>query len=202
MATRADTDHWPRYNKAQRTRGVRDLCAEIIDRAGPGAGRRALDLGAGAGVETRALLAAGWSVHAIDSAPGSATQIREGLTGERAARLTIGEHSFADLDALPASDLVYAGYSLPFMDRNAFGDFWPLLTESVRPGGWVAVNLFGASDTWAADTSMNFWERSEIEALFAGLEQIEVREAEYDGMSFSGPKHWHVFDVIARRSGR
>ncbi|MDR4534661.1 class I SAM-dependent methyltransferase [Glutamicibacter sp. PS] len=156
MATRADTDHWPRYNKAQRTRGVRDLCAEIIDGAGPGAGRRALDLGAGAGVETRALLAAGWSVHAIDSAPGSATQIREGLTGERAARLTIGEHSFADLDALPASDLVYAGYSLPFMDRNAFGDFWPLLTESVRPGGWVAVNLFGVSDTWAADTSMNF----------------------------------------------
>ncbi|WP_255411451.1 hypothetical protein [Brachybacterium sp. YJGR34] len=32
----------------------------------------------------------------------------------------------------------------------------------------------------------------------AGIE--ELSEVERDGHSFSGPKHWHTFTVIARRA--
>ncbi|KZM36758.1 hypothetical protein OJAG_05270 [Oerskovia enterophila] len=30
------------------------------------------------------------------------------------------------------------------------------------------------------------------------LDVVAFREEDEDGPSFSGPKHWHVFDVIAR----
>ncbi|MGO3293883.1 MAG: hypothetical protein ACTIMB_14405 [Brachybacterium alimentarium] len=35
--------------------------------------------------------------------------------------------------------------------------------------------------------------------LLYGLEILELTEEERDGRSFSGPKHWHTFRVIARR---
>jgi methylase of polypeptide subunit release factors len=44
----------------------------VLDLAGSGAGRRALDLGGGAGVETQAILGRGWEVLAIDYDPEAA----------------------------------------------------------------------------------------------------------------------------------
>ena len=35
--------------------------------------------------------------------------------------------------------------------------------------------------------------------LVDGLELLALDEEDQDGDSFLGPKHWHVFDVIARR---
>ena len=64
-----DPEHWSSYNEAVRTRGVRQLCTDLLRLAGAGEGRRAVDLGCGTGTETKALLDAGWNVVAIDSAP-------------------------------------------------------------------------------------------------------------------------------------
>ncbi|QDW62231.1 hypothetical protein [Oerskovia sp. KBS0722] len=43
-----------------------------------------------------------------------------------------------------------------------------------------------------------FLTRPAAEALLDGLDVIAFREEDEDGESFSGPKHWHVFDVLAR----
>jgi hypothetical protein len=32
-----------------------------------------------------------------------------------------------------------------------------------------------------------------------GLDIVVLDETEEDGMSFLGPKHWHVFDLIVRK---
>lgn len=50
---------WQSYNEAQPTRPVRPLTAALLEHAGDGNGRHAIDLGCGSGVETRALAAAG-----------------------------------------------------------------------------------------------------------------------------------------------
>ncbi|PVZ53661.1 hypothetical protein C9424_17135 [Arthrobacter sp. H-02-3] len=69
MDNPADSKVWTEYTAAQATRGVRPLCLEAMGLAGPGNGRRAIDLGCGAGKETLALLDGGRQVLAVDSLP-------------------------------------------------------------------------------------------------------------------------------------
>jgi len=38
--------------------------------------------------------------------------------------------------------------------------------------------------------------------MAAGLEVIAIDEEDADGSSFVGDKHWHVFDIVARRPSR
>lgn len=62
------------------------------------------------------------------------------------------------------------------------------------------MDLFGERDDWAG-TDGTYLSREEAEALLDGLEVIELVEEEHDGRSFSGPKHWHPYRVLARRPG-
>ena len=196
----AHTDaHWATYNDAQAGGQVRPLCAEVIARAGDGAGRTAIDFGCGAGVETRALLRAGWHVHAIDAAPGTRQRVLTTTEVSDPTRLTIQVSDFHDLVELPAADLVYAGYSLHFVQPRDFPRVWTLLRASLLPGAWLAVNLLGERDSWAADPDMTFLSEASARALLRGLDLVSFTEEDEDGPAHSGPKHWHVFDVIARR---
>ena len=45
---------------------------------------------------------------------------------------------------------------------------------------------------------MNFQDRSEVTRLLDGLEILELHETERDGEAYSGPKHWHAYDILAR----
>jgi len=46
---------------------------------------------------------------------------------------------------------------------------------------------------------MRFIDVDAVRRLFDGLDVLALDEEDQDGDSFLGPKHWHVFDVIARR---
>jgi trans-aconitate methyltransferase len=196
MKKAPDEAHWSAYNAQQRCRAVRQLCREVLELAGPAAGRNAVDLGCGAGRETRALLEAGWRVHAIDAEP----SVTAALADVDDDRLTIEVTRFAELQALPDADLVHAGYSLPYQSPEQFGRLWTLIRSCLRPGGWFAGNLFGERDSWAGAEGMTFLSGSSARELFDGLDVLYWTELDEDGQAYSGPKHWHVFDVIARRA--
>jgi trans-aconitate methyltransferase len=100
---------------------------------------------------------------------------------------------------LPQADLIYAGYALPYTRPERFEAMWPALLRNLQPGGWLAVNLFGDRDSWADEPEETFLTEAAARALFAGLEVVRFDVEDEDGVAFSGPKHWHVFDVIARR---
>src|SRR5688500_4932830 len=100
MSDRHTTGHWARYNSGQTTRPVRDLCRRAMTLAGPGNGRTAIDLGCGAGRETRALLDAGWRVLAIDNEPGTEALLLRAIGGRHPA-LTVRTSGFEDLSSLP-----------------------------------------------------------------------------------------------------
>lgn len=166
--------------------------------AGPGAGRTAVELGCGIGVEARALADRGWQVHSFDgdvSVVPSLEALREGRSIMHAVR------RLEELTSLPANDLTLACVSLPFVDSRAFPALWRLILAGLRPGGVLAVDLFGDNDDWA-DGAGTFLNRTEVEQLLSSLDVISLVEDERDGMAFSGPKHWHTFEVIARRSTR
>ncbi|WP_201777619.1 class I SAM-dependent methyltransferase [Streptacidiphilus jiangxiensis] len=191
-------DDWEPFYAATSGNPVRALCLEAIRTAGDPRGRLALDLGAGAGRETAALLAAGWHVIALDGAPGAHLRIEASAPPEDRARLTVTEQSFGSLDRLPRAGLVYAGYALPFQRPDTFARTWSLIRAALEPGALLAVNLFGPRDTWAADPAITTHTLAEARALLDGLEIVALREEEREGHAVGGPKHWHVLDLVAR----
>jgi len=178
---------------------VRSLCLDAMALAGPGTGRQAIDLGCGAGKETLAMLGAGWNVHAVDSLPDTTERLLAIAPAEAAGRLSIEVWAFQDVRVLPPADLIFAGYSLPFIHPDRFGGFWAVMLDALRRQGVVAVNLFGDRDSWADIPEWNFHTEAQARQLFAGLEIVKFDVYDADGQSFRGPKHWHIYDVIARR---
>ena len=159
---------------------------------------QAVEIGFGDGTETLALLDAGWRVLAIDQAHQAAEVLRPRVPAGLEDRLEVRIASAATIE-LPRFDLIYAGYALSFLAPDELRRLWTEVRAMVRPGGLIVVNVFGVRDTWAGDPFMSFLDRGAVERMLAGLEVIALDEEDADGSSFTGDKHWHVFDVVARR---
>ena len=61
--------------------------------------------------------------------------------------------------------------------------------------------MLGERDSWAAGGDVNAHGRADAEALFDGWALERFDEEENDGDACSGPKHWHLFHVVARAPG-
>ena len=162
---------------------------------------RALDAGAGALNATKYLLSAGFAhVTAFDAAPAS-QKVAEGLPPGRA---TFVLSRFEDY-AYPANafDLVNAEFSLPFIGPAEFAGVFAGLLGAIKPGGLFTGQLFGPSDSWnTPESGMNFHPRGEVERLLRGFEILELEEEDHPGTTKLGePKHWHIFHLLARKSG-
>ena len=158
---------------------------------------QAVEIGFGDGTETLTLLKAGWHVLAIDSAPEASERLRSWIPPSIEDRLTVMSAP-AESVQLPPFDLLYAGYALPFLDPDSFPAFWAGVRGQLRPGGFIVVNFFGQHDSWLGREGMSFVDLDVVKELAKGLEVIAIDEEDVDGESFLGPKHWHVFDLIAR----
>lgn len=161
----------------------------------PGKGR-ALDLGAGAGRDTRYLLEQGFEVTAVDADPRSVAL----LSALPQARLRVVQSSFEDF-TLATYDLISAQFALPFIPREHFADVFARLKAALALGGVFAGQFFGVRDQWnTPDRAMTFLTRVEAEALLSDLETIEFSEEDTDGHVADGsPKRWHVFHILARK---
>jgi tellurite methyltransferase len=138
-------------------------------------------------------------LRAFDAEDDAIRRLRARLTDDMVARSTTVVSPMEAID-LPPTDLVFASFSLPFCPREAFPDLWARIRASLRPAGRFAGELFGDRDTWASDPAMTFQDERAARALFDGLEVASFVEEDEDGESFEGPKHWHVFHVIAKRA--
>jgi hypothetical protein len=191
---------WPAYYRHTLGREPRPLFVKgmaAVSAAGVTPGQ-AVEIGFGDGTETLALLDAGWRVLAVDQAHEAEEVLSPRVAPDVAPRLEVRVASAATIE-LPAFDLLYAGYALSFLSPEEFRRFWTDVRARLRPGGFVVVNVFGVRDTWAGDSFMTFVDRDTVDRMVAGLEVIAIDEEDADGGSFVGAKHWHVFDIIARR---
>ena len=157
---------------------------------------RALDLGAGAGRDTRYLLEQGFEVTAVDAQPESVAL----LAALPQDRLRVVRSSFEDF-AFATYDLISAQFALPFTPRGRFAEVFARLKAALAPSGVFAGQFFGVHDEWnTPDRDMTFFTREEAEALLIDLEVIELTEEDADGQTATGStKHWHVFHILARR---
>jgi trans-aconitate methyltransferase len=191
-------DVWAGYYRWQAGRAVRPLLTRALSAYGavsPGA--TAVDVGCGAGLETRALLDAGFVVTAVDASAESLAIVD--AYPESGSRLTT-VHAPMQTVVLPSADLLYSGYALPFCPPEAFAGLWKALLASLRPGGVLAVDLFGDRDEWVTDSpSMTFLTLERVHELVEPLDLIALDEVDELGQAYAGAKHWHRFEVLARR---
>jgi SAM-dependent methyltransferase len=194
---------WEDYYKAVEGRSLRPLFVAAIpflpDPLAAERARVAVDLGCGDGRESLALLTRGWSVVAVDVTPEAVVLLQRSVPPDAAPRLTTVVGAFHEV-VLPEADFVYAGLSLPFCSPEHFADVWRAVRGALaRKGAVFAGHFFGPNDSWASTSDMTFHTRKETEALFAGYEVQSFTEQDEDGASAAGPKHWHVFHVIATK---
>lgn len=200
-STQNQEDSWKAYYQKVEKRPPRELFIALMQAraAEPQPPGMAIDLGCGDGTETFAMLEAGWSVLAVDQSPDAIQRVEQGAHPSHRARLQTQQASF-DRAVLPPADLIYAGLSLPFCPPGLFPEVWQKVREALRPGGRIAAHLFGVRDSWASRADMTFLTSEQVQEMLAGLDVALLREAEEDRPSaFEAMKHFHYFEVIARR---
>jgi SAM-dependent methyltransferase len=190
---------WPSFYEKTRDRPAWPL---VIEAAALAPGRKALDLGAGAGRDTRHLLEQGFEVTAVDASP-EVEGILAGLPHQERLRLVCAR--FEDFQ-FETYDLVNAAFALPFVVPEAFDRVFGDLLRSLTSGGVFCGQLFGTQDTWnrpgqaPGGARLTFHTRAQVETLLAGAEVLRLDERREDGTTALGDrKHWHVFDLLVRR---
>ena len=159
---------------------------------------RTLDLGCGAGRDTRYLLDQGFQVTAVD-ADANSMAILATFPQER---LYAVQSSFVDF-AFESYDLINAHFCLPFLAREQFYTVVGKVREALNPEGIFVGQFFGVHDQWNTSERaavMTFLTREEAMQALQGLDVIEFEEEDVDSVVADGsPKHWHVFHIIARK---
>lgn len=156
----------------------------------------ALDLGAGAGRDTRYLLQQGFQVTAVDSDP-HAIAILRSFPQEN---LQVVQASFEDF-AFDIYDLINAQFALPFLPQQRFHEVFERVKRAIKPNGIFVGQFFGIHDQWnTSDSNMTFLTKEQAEAVLWDMDIIELNEEDRDGHVADGsPKHWHTFHIIARK---
>jgi tellurite methyltransferase len=186
---------WLDYYRDNADRPPREMLIEILDRFGPEP-REAIDFGCGQGIDTIAMLKRGWWVLAVDAEREGIRRLLDRAPAGARGRLSTKVARMEDVE-LPAADLVWAGFSLFFVPPERFQDVWRSIGAAVRGSGRFAGQLLGDRDTWAGEEGISSFTRAEAERLFDGWTLESFEEEEEDGDACSGPKHWHVFHVVA-----
>jgi tellurite methyltransferase len=185
---------WVRYYDATGDKPRETLLAAMEGFATPGV---AIDLGCGAGRDTLELLRRGWRVIAIDSEEEAIRRLRAKTGDDERLEIQVARYEDATFSSC---DLVNASWSLPFCRPEAFGAVWSRIVDAIRSEGRFCGQLFGDRDEWADERDMTFHTCEEAERLFAGFELERFDELDEDGKTALGtPKHWHVFNVVARK---
>jgi SAM-dependent methyltransferase len=192
---------WEAYYRAIQGRAARPLfrAARAAFAGPPPAAAQAIDYGCGDGTEALALLADGWRVLAIDRQPEAIARLLAAAPPAQRPQLTTQVAAFQDA-ALPPADFIYAGLSLPFCEPAHFPAVWRGIAAALRGGGRFAGHLFGPRDGWSDRPEMTFLARGAILQLLSGFTIELLAEHEEDRPTALGEhKHWHIFELIARR---
>jgi len=193
---------WEDYYQKIQGRAPRPLLLAVLkaveEDVSQNTSRHAIDLGCGDGTETLELLSRSWNVLAVDAEPGAIKRLLDKLSEAHRAHLQTQIAKFEEVSLVPA-DLIHASFSIPFCKPEHFDTFWKKIVAAIKPGGRFAGQLFGVNDSWAHNKDMTFQTTKEARALFSDFEIESFQEQDEYGEAVSGPKHWHIFTVIAKK---
>ncbi|MEP7137541.1 MAG: class I SAM-dependent methyltransferase [Chloroflexota bacterium] len=190
--------NWDDYYKKIQGRAPRQLLLDVLEKFQSQTALQAIDLGSGDGTETAVLLSRGWHVLAVDGEFAGIKRLMDKVPQGAQVHLQTQVAKFEEVK-LPPADLIHASYSIPFCHPDHFPALWEKISTALNPGGRFAGQFFGVRDSWADNKDMTFHTEEQVRAMLNGFETEHFHEQDEDGQAASGPKHWHVFTVIARR---
>ena len=161
--------------------------------------RNAIELGCGAGRDTVCLIKNGWNVLAIDR-ENVESRIAAKLSEEELKQFKFLKRKFEEIE-LENNNLVVANFSLPFCNKNDFKKLWNKIDDSILKDGYFVGNFLGDNDEWKnTKEEMTFLTKEQVIELFENFEIIEFKEVKKDDFTGLGKmKHWHIFNVIAKK---
>jgi len=113
--------NWQVYYDHHKDRPASALLRSALPRVSTGElSGHAVDLGCGAGNDSRYLLEAGWRVLAIDREENAINRVATLCEGFPKGQLHTRVQAFESLAPLPQSSLVFAGMALPFCHPEHF----------------------------------------------------------------------------------
>ena len=199
--------HWPDYYAVTVDHPAWGTTIDAAERfaaedavRGPAAEPRlAVDLGCGAGRDTRELLSRGWRVLAVDREAAAIEAVTAATPEGDRPRLEVLVADLATLE-LPPCDLVLASVSLQYLTATEYAAVFERITAALRPGGRFAGLLYGDRDEAASDPAYTCSSPDAIRGHLAAFEIESWFEREEDGkMALGDPHHIHLIKVVARR---
>lgn len=159
---------------------------------------KAIDIGGGALKDTQYLLSQGFETTVIDQAK----EVAEMAQAIDSDKLHCHITSFTDfIFPVNAFDLASAMYALPFNGNKDFDTVVTNIKNSLVAGGIFVGNFFGVRDEWSNRDNIAFHTKEQVEKLFSDFEIVVFEEKEHDGTLANGQsKHWHVFNMIAKKT--
>lgn len=187
---------WGEYNK--RIKSPRELCIcgiSFVDTK-----EMALDFGGGSLIDTKYMRNEAGFLHVrvIDADPDTKERVDsladEGVSLESTTfeTATISENTF---------DFINAQNSVGFINKDNYDSVVDQLLHALKPSGVIAVNFFGDRDDWnTPDSGKVCVSEEHVRSLLSETKIIHWEEIENDrGTALGNPKHWHTFEVIARK---
>jgi tellurite methyltransferase len=204
-----DSEYWARYYEVTVERpswgtvrkAIELFAVEDAEKHDGAAARFAVDLGCGAGRDSRELLRAGWRVLSMDREQHGLDVLTKAAGPELGARLETRQGEFATFE-VPPCDLVNASLCLPFVERPVFDAMWRRIVAALPPGGRFAAMVFGDHDDSADEEGVTCLPGSEFRDLLDGFEIEHWSDTEEDTRTALGePHHFHLIEFVARRLG-
>jgi tellurite methyltransferase len=193
--------NWNKYYQAISGREASSLLMDAIFRYpfNIAVERIAIDLGCGEGTDSIALLNQGWKVLAIDAEKAGIDQLIAKVSEKENNNLECIISKFENV-VLPTADMVHGRFSLPLCHPDHFDEFWEKIVRSIKSNGRFVGHFFGPNDSWASNNiHMTFHSIEQVKNLFTEFEIEYFVEKDEEGFSTNGQKHWHFFEVIARK---
>ncbi len=160
----------------------------------------AIDCGCGTGNDINFLALKGYHVHGFDIHDKALEICNERFIGN--SRITITKNSFNEFN-YPKSGLVIANLSLFFCDPSEFSVAWSKIDASISSNGVFCGDFIGHNDSWVKSDEHTVapLTNNEVYDLFNGYEIETITERDSEGLTALGKmKHWHTYQVIAKKS--
>ncbi|MSR89369.1 class I SAM-dependent methyltransferase [Patescibacteria group bacterium] len=159
---------------------------------------KAIDIGGGGTLkDTKYLLSQGFETTIIDKEKA----VEDSVQNIKSNELKFFRTDFADFD-FPQNeyDVAAAIYSLPFIHSSKFTGVFEGIKKSLVKNGIFCGQFFGNRDEWHLNKNLTFVTKEEAQLMLGDMNVILFDVKEFEGKTADGnPKHWHVFDIIARK---